>query len=122
MSQAVGAPVRVQYSRRDEMAAGESYGPAQVMKMNAGVNASGQIIVWTYEGWTLAKGNRPNATTPGNIISGALAGFPTPPLVPAAAAAPTTFSNNSNTAANYLSGVVAGKPAGGTGKLRFSST
>jgi nicotinate dehydrogenase subunit B len=117
LSQAVGAPVRLQYSRRDEMAAGESYGPAQVMKMNAGVNASGQIIVWTYEGWTLSKGNRPNATTPGNIISGALAGFPTPPLVPAAAAPPTTFSNGSNTAANYVTGVVAGKPPGGTGKV-----
>jgi nicotinate dehydrogenase subunit B len=117
MSQAVGAPVRLQYTRRDEMAAGESYGPAQVMNMNAGVDSSGQIIVWTYEGWTLSKGNRPNATTPGNIISGALAGFPTPPLVPAAATPPRTFSNGSNTAANYVSGVVAGNPPGGTGKV-----
>src|SRR5207248_5394609 len=117
LSQAVGAPVRVQYSRRDEMAAGESYGPAQVMNLNAGVNASGQIIVWTYEGWTLTKGNRPNATTPGNIISGALAGFPTPQLVPAAATPPRTFSNNGNTASNYVTGVVAGTPPGGTGKV-----
>jgi CO/xanthine dehydrogenase Mo-binding subunit len=117
MSQAVGAPVRVQYSRRDEMAAGESYGPAQVMNMNAGVDSSGQIIAWTYEGWTQSKGNRPNATTPGNIISGALAGFPTPALVPAAATPPRTFSNGSNTASNYLTGVVAGNPPGGTGKV-----
>jgi nicotinate dehydrogenase subunit B len=117
LSQAVGAPVRLQYTRRDEMVAGESYGPAQVMNLNAGVDGSGQIIVWTYEGWTLTKGNRPNATTPGNIISGALAGFPTPPLVPAAATPPRTFSNGSNTAANYVTGVVAGNPAGGTGKV-----
>ncbi len=84
LSQAVAKPVRVQYSRRDEMTAGESYGPAHVMNMSAGVDSSGQIIAWTYEGWSLAKGNRPNATTPGNVISGALAGFPTPPLAPAA--------------------------------------
>ena len=117
LSQAVGAPVRVQYSRRDEMAAGESYGPAQVMNMNAGVDSSGQIIAWTYEGWTQSKGNRPNATTPGNIISGALAGFPTPALVPAAATPPRTFSNGSITASNYVTGVVAGNPPGGTGKI-----
>jgi CO/xanthine dehydrogenase Mo-binding subunit len=117
LSQAVGQPVRVQYSRADEMRAGESYGPAHVMNMNAGVDSSGQMIVWTYEGWSLAKGNRPNATTPGNILSGALAGFPTPPLVPAAATPPRTFGNNGNMAAPYLSGAVAGNPPAGTGNV-----
>jgi nicotinate dehydrogenase subunit B len=117
LSQAVGQPVRVQYSRKDEMVAGESYGPAYVINMNAGVDAMGQIIVWTYESWSLTKGDRPEATIPGNIISGALAGFPTPPLVPAAAKPPTTFSNNGNSAAGYLSGAVAGKPPAGTGTV-----
>jgi nicotinate dehydrogenase subunit B len=117
LSQAVGLPVRVQYSRKDEMAAGESFGPAYVVNMNAGVDRGGQMIVWTYEGWTLTKGDRPNATTPGNIISGALAGFPTPPLVPAAAPSPKTFSNNGNAAANYVNGAVAGNPPGGTGTV-----
>lgn len=117
LSQAVGQPVRVQYSRRDEMAAGESYGPAHVMNLNAGVDSSGQMIVWTFEGWSLTKGNRPNAANPGNIISGALAGFPTPRLVPAAAAPPRTFSNNGNAAANYITGAVAGNPPGGTGTV-----
>ena len=87
------------------------------MNMNAGVDRNGQMIVWTYEGWSLTKGNRPNATTPGNIISGALAGFPTPPLVPAEATQPTTFSNNGNAAAAYLNGTVAAKPPGGTGTV-----
>ena len=87
------------------------------MNLNAGVDAIGQMIVWTYEGWTLTKGNRPNATTPGNIISGALAGFPTPPLVPAAAKPPESFANNNNAAAAYLNGAVAGKPPGGTGTV-----
>jgi nicotinate dehydrogenase subunit B len=117
LSQAVDQPVRVQYSRKDEMAAGESYGPAYVVNLNAGVDRGGQMIVWSYEGWYLTKGNRPNATTPGNIISGALAGFPTPPLVPAAASSPKTFSNNDNAAPNYVNGVVAGNPPGGTGTV-----
>jgi CO/xanthine dehydrogenase Mo-binding subunit len=89
LSQAVGKPVRLQYSRKDEMAAGESYGPPYVVNLNAGVDNNGQIIVWTYESWSLTKGDRPNATTPGNIISGSLAGFPTPPLVPSAATPPS---------------------------------
>jgi CO/xanthine dehydrogenase Mo-binding subunit len=117
MSQAVGRPVRVQYSRRDEMAAGESYGPAYVVNLNAGVDRSGQMIVWTSESWSLTKGDRPNATTPGNIISGALAGFPTPPLVPGAGAPPKTFRNNANAAANYVNGAVGGNLPGGTGTV-----
>ena len=116
LSQAVGQPVRVQFSRRDEMAAGESYGPPHVMDMSAGVDKNGQIIAWNYEGWTLSKGNRPSAAAPGNIITGALVGFPTPPVVPAQATPPTTFSNNSNAAASYLSGTVNGK-SGGTGNV-----
>jgi CO/xanthine dehydrogenase Mo-binding subunit len=117
LSQAVGQPVRVQFSRRDEMAAGESYGPAHVMNLNAGADASGQMIVWTLEDWSLTKGNRPNAANPGNIITGALAGFPTPPLVPGAATPPRTFANNGNAAANYITGAVAGNPPGGTGTV-----
>jgi nicotinate dehydrogenase subunit B len=117
LSQAMGQPVRVQYSRKDEMAAGESYGPAYVVNLIAGVDRNGQIIVWTREAWTLTKGDRPNATTPGNIISGALAGFPTPPLVLSAAPPPTAFSNNVNAAANYVNGVVARNPPGGTGTV-----
>jgi CO/xanthine dehydrogenase Mo-binding subunit len=117
LSQAMGQPVRVQYSRKDEMAAGESYGPAYVVNLTAGVDRSGQITVWTREAWTLTKGDRPNATTPGNIISGALAGFPTPPLVLTVAPPPKTFSNNGNAAANYVNGVVGRNPPGGTGTV-----
>jgi len=117
MSQAVGAPVRVQYSRRDEMMGADSYGPAHVMNLRAGLDKTGQILTWDYEGWTLSRGNRPNATTPGNIIAGALAGFPTPPVTPAAARPPATFSNNSNAAPPYITGVVAGNPPGGQGNV-----
>ena len=118
LSQAVGAPVRVQYTRRDEHTSGaDSYGPAQVMNLAAGLDSSGQIVVWTYEGWTMSKGNRPNATNPGNIVSGALAGFTTPALAPGPASPPKTFGNNGNTACNYITGVVGSNPAGGTGNV-----
>src|SRR5947207_1165145 len=51
LSQAVGKPVRVQFSRRDEMLGGEHYGPAHVMDMRAGVDAGGQIVAWDSEIW-----------------------------------------------------------------------
>lgn len=121
LSQAVGKPVRVQYSRKDEMTSGESFGPAHVANLIAGVDGTGQMIAWIFEGWSLAKGDRPNATTPGNVISGALAGFPTPPLVPGANPAPTTFSNNVNAASGYLAGVVAGNAPAGTGTITSES-
>jgi nicotinate dehydrogenase subunit B len=116
LSQAVGRPVRVQLSRRDEMSGADHYGPPHVMDLRAGLDSNGQIVAWDYEGWTLTKGNRPNATTPGNIVTGALAGFPTPPLVPAQATPPTSFSNNSNAAPAYITGC-AGGSCGGTGTV-----
>ena len=116
LSQAVGAPVRVQFSRRDEMIAGENYGPAHVMDMSAGLDKNGQIVAWNYEGWTLTKGGRPAANAPGNIISGALAGFATPAFTPAAGTPPAAFSNNGNTAPAYVTGAVNGA-AGGTGNV-----
>jgi len=118
MSQAVGKPVRVQWSRRDEHANGESFGQPYVINLQAGVDKTGQMQSWVYESYTATRGNRPNATTPGNIISGALAGFPTPPVVvPTAATPPSTFGNNGNAASAYLNGVVKNNPAGGTGNI-----
>lgn len=117
LSQAVGKPVRVQWSRKDENQNGENFGAAFVINLKAGVDAGGQINAWSYETWTVSKGNRPNATTPGNIISGNLMGFPAPVPTPAKATAPTTFANNNNSAANYLSGLIAGKAPANTGNV-----
>ena len=117
LSQAVGKPVRVQYTRRDEMTGADSYGPAHVMNLRAGLDKNGQIVAWDYEGWTLSKGNRPNAAAPGNIIAGALAGFPTPAVNSAAARPPTTFGNNSNAAPPYITGVVGTNAPGGQGNV-----
>ena len=117
LSQAVGRPVRVQLSRKDEQAWGESYGPPYVVDLRAGLNDQGQIVVLDHESWSTAKGNRPDADNPGNILTGALAGFPVPPLVPGPATPPTTYSNNGNAASSYGAGLVGGQ-AGGTGSVR----
>jgi nicotinate dehydrogenase subunit B len=117
MSQAVGKPVRVQFTRRDEMTGAESYGPAFVIDLRAGLDDKGQIVAWDYESWSLSKGNRPAATTPGNVLTGALAGFPVPAFVPAAGTTPTNFGNNGNSDSSYGAGVVGGT-AGGTGTIR----
>ncbi|MGH9720205.1 MAG: molybdopterin cofactor-binding domain-containing protein [Bryobacteraceae bacterium] len=116
MSQAIGKPVRVQLSRRDELAAADHYGPAFIVDLRAGVDDKGQIVAWDHESWSLTKGNRPNATTPGNIVTGALAGFPTPALVPAAATPPNNFNNGGNSASSYGAGVVGGRSQG-TGNI-----
>ena len=116
LSQAAGQPVRVQFTRKDEMASGESYGPAYVVDLRAGLDDQGNITVWDYEAWSLTKGNRPDATAPGNIITGALVGFPTPPLIPGGGSPPTSYRNNSNAASPYGAGCVNGM-CGGTGTI-----
>lgn len=118
ISQMAGRAVRLQYSRRDEMTAGESFGPAYVIDLTAGVDTNGQITAWDYESWTFSKGNRPNATTPGNIYSGALLGYATPAIVPTATPTrPSAFRNNGNMASAYGTGCVGGS-CGGTGNVQ----
>jgi CO/xanthine dehydrogenase Mo-binding subunit len=117
LSQADGNPVRVQLTRQDEMASGENYGPAYAIDLRAGLDDQGTIIVWDYNAWTLSKGNRPTAQAPGNIITGALAGFPTPPLVPGGGDPPTSYSNNGNSDSSYGAGIVGTRPPGGTGTI-----
>jgi CO/xanthine dehydrogenase Mo-binding subunit len=118
LSQAVGRPVRVQLTRRDEMA-WENFGNAFVIDQRAGLDASGAIVAWDYEAWSPALGGRPGYDSPGNVITGWLAGF-----TPAAAAprtpatAPTTPLNNGlNTAPSYVTGCV-GTVCRGTGTVR----
>jgi nicotinate dehydrogenase subunit B len=117
LSQAAGKPVRVQLTRKDEMA-WENYGLAFVIDERAAVDEKGTIIVWDYEGWSPTLGNRPGMTNPGNVVTGFLAGFE-----PAAFAArtpapdPANFTNNSNAVPSYVAGNVGGK-TGGTGRIR----
>jgi hypothetical protein len=63
LSQAVGKPVRVQLSRKDEMA-WENYGFAYAIDQRAGLSADGTIVAWDHEAWFASLGGRPGGDTP----------------------------------------------------------
>ncbi|HVQ13785.1 MAG TPA: molybdopterin cofactor-binding domain-containing protein [Vicinamibacterales bacterium] len=107
LSQAVGRPVRVQLSRKDEMA-WENYGNAFVIDQRAVLDASGNIGVWDYEAWSSARGGRPGYNTPGNVVTGFLAGSSPAPFAPRtpAPAPDGPLNNNFNTAPSYIAGRV----------------
>ena len=118
MSQAAGRPVRVQLSRKDEMAH-ENFGLAFVVDQRVGLDRDGNIIAWDYEGWSPLRGGRPGHTQPGNQITGFLAGSPPAPFVPRSPApAPAgPLANGSNVVPSYVTGTVGGV-AGGTGTVK----
>jgi CO/xanthine dehydrogenase Mo-binding subunit len=117
LSQAVGKPVRVQLSRKDEMTS-ENYGNAFVLDQRAGLDAQGNIIAWDHEAWTPTLGNRPGPGTPGNVITGTLVGFQPEAFTPRSPApAPSAFNNNSNGVPSYVAGRV-GSVNGGTGTVK----
>ncbi len=117
LSQAVGKPVRVQLTRKDEMA-WENFGNAYVIDERAGLDAQGNIVAWDHESWTANLGNRPGPGTPGNIVTGYLAGFqPQPFAARASAPPPTAYNNNSNGVPSYVAGTVGGKSEG-TGTVK----
>jgi CO/xanthine dehydrogenase Mo-binding subunit len=118
LSQAVGKPVRVQLTRKDEMA-WENYGLPFVIAQRAGVDASGTIVAWDYEGWTAGRGGRPGYQNPGNVVTGFLAGFKPAAFTPRAPApAPTNpLDNGENTAPSYVAGRV-GTEARGAGVVK----
>jgi nicotinate dehydrogenase subunit B len=110
LSQAVGKPVRVQLTRKDEMAF-ENYGPAFVIDQRASLDASGNITAWDHESWSPGLGGRPGTNAPGNIITGTLLGFQPAAFAPRSPApAPGAFNNNSNGVPSYL--------AAGTGTVK----
>ena len=118
LSQAVGKPVRVQLSRKDEMA-WENYGVAFVIDQRVGLDADGAIVAWDYEGWSPTLGGRPGYDRPGNVITGQLAGFDPAPFTPRSPAPEPggSFNNNSNAASSYVTGCVGGR-CGGAGTVK----
>lgn len=117
LSQAVGKPVRVQLSRKDEMA-WENYGNAYVIDQKAGLGADGTIVAWDYEAWFATMGGRPGYDRPGNVVTGTLAGYePNRVTARAATDPPKTFDNGSNAAPSYVTGRV-GEKDGGTGNVK----
>ena len=116
LSQAVGRPVRVQLSRKDEMA-WENYGNAFVIDQRAGLNGDGGIVAWDHESWSPNRGSRPRMNRPGNVVTGFLAGFePAPFAARSPAPQPSSFNNGSNGAPSYVTGEVRGVQ-GGTGTI-----
>ena len=116
LSQAVGKPVRVQLSRQDEMA-WENYGNAWTIDERAGLDAQGNIVAWEHESWSPGLGNRPGPGTPGNVITGMLAGYQPAAFAPGAAQPPRNYSNNSNGIPSYVAGRVGGSDRG-TGTIK----
>jgi CO/xanthine dehydrogenase Mo-binding subunit len=122
LSQAVGKPVRVQYTRKDEMTAGEHYGHPMVSNQKVGLDGSGAIIAWDNETVLMVHGEGPlaaftfgGAPGPGNFIPGALAGFPTGQLVPTTTPTPPfggLFWNFGNSVPSYSTGSVNGVSLG----------
>ena len=113
LSHAIGKPVRLQFSRQDEMK-WENYGAACVIEHKAAIGADGKISAWDRTNWVAALGNRPGYDTPGNVISGVLAGFEPDTPKPAPARPPQgRLRNQGNTVPEYLAGCVGGACGGG---------
>ena len=108
LSQAVGRPVRLQYTRQDEMM-WENFGNACVIEHRVGLGEDGSIVGWDRENWVANRGSRPGYDKPGNIISGMLLGYEPPPVNPAPAKPPTRkLRNGSNTVPEYVAGCAGG--------------
>lgn len=118
LSHAVSRPVRVQLTRKDEMAWGENYGQACVIDQRAALDAHGAITAWECESWAVSFGGRPGYDHPGNVITGLLVGFQPEPLVPQRSSQPTgELRNGHNLVPSYVTGCINGK-CGGAGKIR----
>ena len=108
LSQAVARPVRLQYTRQDEMK-WENFGNACVIEHHAGLGRDGSILAWGRENWVANRGSRPGYEKPGNIISGMLLGYEPEPLKPGPAKPPTRkLRNGSNTVPEYVAGCAGG--------------
>lgn len=116
LSQAVGRPVRLQFSRQDEMM-WENLGAACVTEHRAALGPDGKIAVWDRETWQATLGNRPGYENPGNVISGMLAGFDPQKPKPGPPKPPEKFHNQNNAVPAYLAGCI-GTACEGGGAVR----
>jgi CO/xanthine dehydrogenase Mo-binding subunit len=119
LSQAVGKPVRLQFSRKDEMM-WENFGAAMVVEHRAGLKTDGTIMVWNREDWVADRGGRTGYDQPGNLISGMLLGYDPAPFQPSPASKPTgdlRLQSSKSAVPPYLSGCIDGV-CGGAGTVR----
>ncbi len=117
LSHAVGKPVRLQFSRRDEMM-WENFGSACAVEHRAALASDGRIAVWEREDWVASLGNRPGYDQPGNVITGVLLGYEPESPEPQPAKPPSAkLRNQSNAVPSYFAGCV-GASCGGDGTIR----
>ncbi len=72
LSQAVGRPVRVQWSRQDEFV-WEPKAPAMVMEVHGGLDAQGNVVAWDYQVWSpshVARARASEQLVAGQLIRG----------------------------------------------------
>ncbi|MGA2503889.1 MAG: molybdopterin cofactor-binding domain-containing protein [Anaerolineales bacterium] len=72
LSQAVGRPVRLQWSRQDEFV-WEPKAPAMVMEVSGGLDALGNVVAWDYQVWSpshVARAHSPEQLVAGQLLSG----------------------------------------------------
>jgi CO/xanthine dehydrogenase Mo-binding subunit len=117
LSEAVGRPVRVQFSRQDEMM-WENFGSACAVEHRAALARDGRIVAWDREDWVASMGNRPGYDQPGNVITGMLLGYAPELPGPRSATPPAgKLRNQSNTVPSYFAGCIGGS-CGGDGTVR----
>jgi nicotinate dehydrogenase subunit B len=76
LSQAVGAPVRVQWTRADEFL-WEPNSPAMVIEVRGGLDPQGNVVAWEYHVWSPSHANRPRQA--GQLLAAQLiSGGPAP--------------------------------------------
>jgi CO/xanthine dehydrogenase Mo-binding subunit len=117
LSEAVGRPVRLQFSRQDEMM-WENFGSACAVEHRAALARDGRIVAWDREDWVASMGNRPGYDQPGNVITGMLLGYAPELPGPRSAKPPAgQLRNQSNTVPSYFAGCIGGS-CGGDGTIR----
>jgi len=117
LSHTVGRPVRLQFSRQDEMM-WENFGSACAVEHRAALAHDGRIVAWDREDWVASLGNRPGYDQPGNVITGMLLGYePELPEPHSAKPGAGKFRNQSNTVPSYFAGCIGGG-CGGDGTIR----
>jgi CO/xanthine dehydrogenase Mo-binding subunit len=76
LAQAVGRPVRVQWTRSDEFL-WEPKSPAMVMEVHGGLDSQGNVVAWDYHVWSPSHARRPRFA--GQLVTAQLiSGQPAP--------------------------------------------
>ncbi len=76
LSQAVGRPVRVEWSRKEEFI-WEPKSPAMVAELRGGLNAQGNVVAWEHHVWSPSHAKRPRSA--GQLVTAQLlSGNPAP--------------------------------------------